>query len=893
MLNYLPFLVISALSNTMLDAHDTAQQRTCSFSRYYEFLIDTHVVYLDSLQSPSIAFDGTNYLLVLADFRGASWDIYGARVNQQGFVVDTTSIAICTDTNKQLSPTVSFDGTNYFIAWQDWRSDTSCDIYGARVSQSGRVLDSMSIAISTAFGKQMTPSVVFGETNYLVVWRDYRSDVYGDIYGARINLDGTLLDTLGIAICIAPWDQENPAVAFDGLNYMVIWQDWRTGCRGLIYGGLVTQTGSVLDTTGTFIFNAHAWYPPSIVFDGTNYFVAWGGGHEFHDIYGGRVNPQCVALDTMGFPISTAFGYQFNPSVSFDGTNYLVTWEDQRNGYYISDVYGARVNQQGSVLDTLGIPFSTAAGNQISPSIAFDGSNYLAIWKDLRNGPIGDIYATRVNQQGIVIDTTGIVVFSDPYDYAQYHPAVAFDGTNYFAVWEDERNKPMFNYDIYGARIDSAGVILDSACIPISIALNNQSHAAAAFSESNYIVAWTDCRNNSFDIYGARISTSGVVLDSFGIALSTYSNYQTLPSIASREANSFVVWQDERNISADIYGTRVDTAGIVLDSTGIPISTTLDNEFSPSIAFDGSNYLVVWQVYEGCQVYESCLGYNVYGARIDTSGIVLDTAGIGISIARFDQRNPTIAFDGVNYLVVWQDMCNSVNYDIYGARVDTSGVVLDTLAIPITTAANNQEFPAVCFDGSNYLVVWQDHRYGSSWQIYGARVSPFGVVLEEFPITYQFGNQISPALACGYNGQILIMWSGWIDFINGHPANTMRIWGKFYPFTSIKERPGYQVLDIEYALEVYPNPFHESLNLKFQIPNLIQTIHPTSQTTIKIYDATGRLVKDLTGLMVNSTESQITWDGIDYLGRKIPEGVYFVHIKHGDYQEAKKIISLR
>jgi len=121
----------------------------------------------------------------------------------------------------------------------------------------------------------------------------------------------------------------------------------------------------------------------------------------------------------------------------------------------------------------------------------------------------------------------------------------------------------------------------------------------------------------------------------------------------------------------------------------------------------------------------------------------------------------------------------------------------------------------------------------------------------------------------------------------------MRIWGKFYPFTSIKERPGYQVLDIEYALEVYPNPFHESLNLKFQIPNLIQTIHPTSQTTIKIYDATGRLVKDLTGLMVNSTESQITWDGIDYLGRKIPEGVYFVHIKHGDYQEAKKIILLR
>ncbi|MEO0099652.1 MAG: hypothetical protein ABIK99_03575 [candidate division WOR-3 bacterium] len=37
-------------------------------------------------------------------------------------------------------------------------------------------------------------------------------------------------------------------------------------------------------------------------------------------------------------------------------------------------------------------------------------------------------------------------------------------------------------------------------------------------------------------------------------------------------------------------------------------------------------------------------------------------------------------------------------------------------------------------------------------------------------------------MAHGIGNQFLITYSGWTDYINTHPANTMRIWEKFYPF---------------------------------------------------------------------------------------------------------------
>src|SRR5207249_3978893 len=136
------------------------------------------------------------------------------------------------------------------------------------------------------------------------------------------------------------------------------------------------------------------------------------------------------------------------------------------------------------------------------------------------------------------------------------------------------------------------------------------------------------------------------------------------------------------------------------------------------------------------------------GTRVSPAGSVLDPNGIAISLAANNQASPAVAFDGTNYLVVWQDFPGGTYFDIYGARVSPAGTVLDPAGIPISTAAGDQLSPALAFDGTNYLVAWTDPRSGS-YDIYGARVSPAGTVLDPsgLAISFAAGGQGSPALA--------------------------------------------------------------------------------------------------------------------------------------------------
>ena len=53
----------------------------------------------------------------------------------------------------------------------------------------------------------------------------------------------------------------------------------------------------------------------------------------------------------------------------------------------------------------------------------------------------------------------------------------------------------------------------------------------------------------------------------------------------------------QRHGNYDIYGARVRTNGTVVDATGTAFSTAPGGQFDPDLAFDGTNYLVVWSDY--------------------------------------------------------------------------------------------------------------------------------------------------------------------------------------------------------------------------------------------------------------------------------------------------------
>lgn len=351
-------------------------------------------------------------------------------------------------------------------------------------------------------GGQYRPALAFGGTNMLGVWEDQRGDA---ISGGRVSPDGIVLDPEGIVISSAPGLQASPDVASDGQDFLAAWQDERnTGYRE-VYATRITAQGTVLDPAGIPVSTGGCCrFSPSVAFGGGNYFVAWVHPSDFTDIRAARVTPAGVVLDPAGIPVSTAGNWQWDPAVASDGTDYLVVWWDQRSTP--NGTYGTRVTAGGAVLDPNGIPISGGHGGR-APAVAFDGTNYLVVWEDDRGG--GSIYGARVTPAGVVLDQNGILVSASPPGLGG--PAVAFDGTNYMVTWD--------HGPVYVARISPAGVVLDPAGIPIQ-GPSAQYDPDIAFGPSNYLVAWWDGRGD-WDIYGSRVTPAGAVLDPTGFLIST------------------------------------------------------------------------------------------------------------------------------------------------------------------------------------------------------------------------------------------------------------------------------------------------------------------------------------------------------------------------------------
>jgi hypothetical protein len=148
----------------------------------------------------------------------------------------------------------------------------------------------------------------------------------------------------------------------------------------------------------------------------------------------------------------------------------------------------------------------------------------------------------------------------------------------------------------------------------------------------------------------------------------------------------------------------------------------------PACAFGRNVYLVAWC--DGTRQVEKPTA-DIYCARVEArTGRALDPAGIVVCKAADLQEAPAVAFDGSGFLVVWQDLRGGQDYDIYAARVSEDGKVLDPGGFPVVRRAANQARPAAAFAGGSFIVAWMDARQYPVYGLYAARVSRDGKVLD-------------------------------------------------------------------------------------------------------------------------------------------------------------------
>jgi predicted lipoprotein with Yx(FWY)xxD motif len=417
-------------------------------------------------------------------------------------------------------------------------------------------------------------------------------------------------------------------------------------------------------------------------------------------------------------PISTARYNQIYPTSISDGAGgAIITWQDYRNNSLYSDIYAQRINAEGVLLwATNGISVSKAEDNQNFPTIVGDGTGGAIItWYDYRNNSLyGDIYAQRINAAGVVQWTAdGVPISTDANN--QMYPTIVSDGVGGAIItWQDDRSGGS-NFDIYAQRIDAAGVVqwtIDG--VPVSTASNNQMYPTiVSDGVGGAIITWHDYRSGSYsDIYAQRINTSGVVqwtTDGISISAATYN--QSFPTIVSDGTQGAIItWEDYRSNSAwDIYAQRINASGMVQwTNNGVPISVASYDQSRPNIVSDGSHgAIITWED------YRSNSAWDIYGQRINTSGVVQwTTDGVPISTVNGDQSYPTIVSDDVGgAIITWEDG-RSNSRDVYAQRINASGVVQWTTdGVPISKANNNQNNPIIVSDGAcGAIITWKDYR---------------------------------------------------------------------------------------------------------------------------------------------------------------------------------------
>ena len=105
----------------------------------------------------------------------------------------------------------------------------------------------------------------------------------------------------------------------------------------------------------------------------------------------------------------------------------------------------------------------------------------------------------------------------------------------------------------------------------------------------------------------------------------------------------------------------------------------------PSVAYGDGKYLVVW--HSGVSGLGE--GSHIYACRLDETGRVLDPRPFVVCKAPQWQERPRVAWGKGSWLVVWGDLRNGKDYDVYGARVSADGKVLDLDGILIATGEHN------------------------------------------------------------------------------------------------------------------------------------------------------------------------------------------------------------
>lgn len=713
-----------------------------------------------------VAPGGSGYLVVWQDMRtvtcgftampdnpfcGNGWDIYAARLDGDGQLLDSP-VLVSQEGRNQTRPTVAWNGQAWLVVWERERPDWYFfdDVVAARVAADGSVLDAEPIPLWLDCNSGCTaasrPSVASNGDEWLVVWESYQDGSFlPTLEGVRLAADGTVLDPTPVVLqqhTVAAFGPRQPRAIWAADEYLLAWNE---AAPGEIRFRRLDADLTPIDAQPIHVSN-DAGDPAGVrlATDGSSFLLVTPSRKAYRITHGGQV------LDPAGIGFDTGFGWQpSGPDVAWDGLEWVVAFSTNPDAQVQTDadLYMLRISPQGAIVEGP------------TPVLATPGHDYMPAVASLEDGRTEVLWAPPDWGAGVAENVRASNVF----DLGSPGPTADVSVGLTRQVWPQTATRDAEHLIAYGAQGQGASRILvqrvgaDGTPVddePVEIASYEEStpvYPDVAWDGSRYLVTWA----LGGAVWGRRVGASGGPLD--GAPVQLLSDTATAAAVGGMDGVFYVVYTHV--FSGDqqtLRGLRID--GATLTPLEAALDLGGDYALAPTVATLGSRWLVAWERQPSHDISASRIhGTFVAADGTPTGDVLLDTGGNG--------DDPDIAAAGDRALLVWHDNSDFQNARIEGRLVAADGTFL-TGEIPIADGPAHEYYPAAAWSGSEFAVAWMDFCHLLAIEqpradLRAARLDVDGTVLDPddgFALTDSPGPDDAPALA-GADGKVLAAFS--------------------------------------------------------------------------------------------------------------------------------------
>jgi len=253
-------------------------------------------------------------------------------------------------------------------------------VHALLLDANGARLSPAPIDVMPGFGSEVASQ---GET-FLVTALDAPTNpefVY--VFSRRVDSQGVVNEPSSVLVG-SSFARSQAVVGFDG-GFLVAWQrnfthDDPNSALHLRFVQADNVPGMELVVASGITRTGHNERPTLAVDADGQALLAWQirlGGDDW-DVVARRVLPGMTLLDPNWISVTTAPDKQLLPAASWNGAEYVLAWQDGRNALYFwderTDVYGARVRSDGTVVDPNGFPLANFVAPETWPKVAGMGA---------------------------------------------------------------------------------------------------------------------------------------------------------------------------------------------------------------------------------------------------------------------------------------------------------------------------------------------------------------------------------------------------------------------------------------------------------------------------------------------------------------------------------------